>query len=224
MFKHLSSQGGGERPSTEASSTSLILFCHTQYHDKSVLISVVLSLLFLFSTFQMLPLMNWWHTWISWRCVSCLRWPLCFYWKVSEEASLLRATGSCLKNRKLCLIHVIWLSTAVKHLCEGGKWCHVSTIVSSAFGKHIPHTRAHTQSELFFLLPCPCDLSHVVWKKSTLTQQPIIVFQETQNEIGERTKKKIKEERRMFSVAHLSRPAFDKQHHTNSSPLQINEN
>lgn len=61
---------------------------------------------------------------------------------------------------------------------------HVSTIFSSAFGKHIMYT--HICARLFFLLPYPCNLSHIVRKKSTLTQQPIIVFQETQNEIRER--------------------------------------
>lgn len=64
---------------------------------------------------------------------------------------------------------------------------HVNTIYSCAFGKHIIYTHTHTHAGLFFLLLYPCH--HIVWKMSTLTQQPIIVFQEAQNETDEKTEK-----------------------------------
>lgn len=94
--------------------------------------------------------------------------------------------------------------------------CHVSTIFFSSLGKHImyahthTHTCIHTLKQLFFLLPYPHNLSHIVRKKSTLTQQPIIVFQETQNEIGKKTNKDCW----VLSAAPLNRPTSDKQHHT----------
>lgn len=64
---------------------------------------------------------------------------------------------------------------------------HVSIIYSRAFGKHSIYTHTHTRTGLFFLLLYPCN--HIVRKMSTLTQQPIIVFQETQNETEEKTEK-----------------------------------
>lgn len=95
--------------------------------------------------------------------------------------------------------------------------CHVSTIFFSILANtSCPHAGAYTHTciltltQLFFLLPYPYNLSHIVRKKSTLTQQPIIVFQETQNEIGEKTNKDCW----VLSAAPLSRPTFDKQHHT----------
>ena len=76
--------------------------------------------------------------------------------------------------------------------------CHVSTLFSSVFVKWFTythtytytytHSHVHTLDCFFFSLPYPTDLSHIVSKKSTLTQQPIIFFQETQNEAGEETK------------------------------------
>lgn len=75
---------------------------------------------------------------------------------------------------------------------------HAAKMISAMWVQYSPlplanksctHTCMHVHTGLFFLLPYPCDLSHIVRKKSTLTQQPIIVFQETQNEMEEKTTK-----------------------------------
>uniref|UniRef100_A0A3Q3BAK0 Ig-like domain-containing protein n=1 Tax=Kryptolebias marmoratus TaxID=37003 RepID=A0A3Q3BAK0_KRYMA len=76
----------------------------------------------------------------------------------------------------------------------------------------------HARSSLNFSGPLTCRAGFFLI--STLMQQPITVFQETQNEIGE----EIKTGLLVFRVAHFSRPTFDKQLHTNSSPETSPEN
>lgn len=133
------------------------------------------------------PLTSWFYSWISSRCASSLRWQWCCYWKVSVWTSEQELQEVVKKKQRI----FTWSRTPQRpniSACRENDVgpCEYNILLCLWQTRHV-HTL--TCTGLFFLLPYPCNLSHIVRRKSTLTQGPIIVFQETQGEMGRETKR-----------------------------------
>lgn len=157
------------------------------------------------------PLTSWFYSWISSRCASSLRWRWCCYWKVSVWTSE-QQLQEVVKKKWYFYLRDLALHSGQTFLPAGKMMSgHVSTIFSSAFGKHVTYTHTHAHARGCFsycLIPVTYhtllgESQH--WRKDQLLSS---------RKHRVKWEGKQKEDRRVFSAAHLGRPTFDKQHRT----------